>query len=150
MSLRKHLMIGIISAFAVVLLIAAISLMSVDKKIIEPHILNTSNSSKDSADFQELSNEESANIASSNEPILLDGENMSEYSPEFTLNSFTWIYIRDINNKNPKPLFNWGNVPGKDSDILRDYIIKWNNDYQWVDKAPLVKTDEFKFGWEGK
>lgn len=75
----------------------------IEEKIIEPHTMNTSNISTDSPAFQEISNEESINLTSPSEPLLLDGENMTEFTPEFTLKSFTWIYVRD-STKNPRPI----------------------------------------------
>ncbi len=120
----------------------------IDKKIIEIDTLNTSNTSADSPAFHEISREESSNLTYSSAPLLQDGENILEFTPEFTLESFTWIYIRDNHNKNPRPLFNWDNVPGNDSVILRDYIRKWSDEFHWVDKAIIIKTDEFKFGWD--
>jgi len=95
-----------------------------EEKIIEVDTRNISNTSTDSPALQEKSNEESTNLTSSSEPLLQDGENMTEFAPEFTLESFTWIYHRDNANINPRPLFNWDNAPGNDSDILQDYLRK--------------------------
>jgi hypothetical protein len=76
----------------------------IEEKIVMPNTLNVSNTSTDSPAVQKISNEESTNLSSPSEQLLQDGENIPEYTPEFTLESFTWIYVRDNNNKNPSSI----------------------------------------------
>jgi len=86
-----------------------------EEKIIVPHTLNTNNTSTDSPAFQNISNEELTHLTSSSEPLLQDGENISEFAPEFTLESFTGIYVRD-NNKKQGYLYDENNLQKHISD----------------------------------
>jgi|GEM_PF-3441062 len=135
-----------------ILLLAIIFLVilsgCVEEKTININKSNTNDTSADSPVFQDMSREGSGKLNSENATTPSeDGENISEFTPEFTLESFTGIYVRDNHNKNPRPLFIWENVPGNDSSILRDYIKK-RPGFEWVDNAPIIKTDELMFVWD--
>jgi len=66
--------------------------------------------------------------------------------PEIKLLSFSSVYIQNNYNENIIPVFMWDNVPGNESDSLKDHLISL--EYDWVENAQITKTNEYLFCWD--
>jgi len=66
--------------------------------------------------------------------------------PEIKLVSFSSVYIQNNYNQNTIPVFMWDNVPGNESDSLKDHLKSL--EYDWVENAQIAKTNEYLFCWD--
>ncbi len=80
-------------------------------------------------------------VSSKNSSQNLTQSSKEKNLPEIKITSFSSIYLHD--NNEDIYLFNWENVPGKESHGLLNYL---KNDLQisWVENAQIIKDEENK------